>query len=234
MAEQSETTDAEGSQEFILDIGLSWMASKSQYPMWLSAADFDRFVPKGGPVDIQLRIVSTAVTEDNRTAGMQIGEDVRRLLASPLTDDVIRTVWLGATQAYFDPAQHGLTGRDWLRRIEQTWTDSVRRMDAAFTPSPPRPVTDATLRGAVLGEISSVACDLERAASKGAVPSLVPALEQVVSEACADLGYRLFLRAMKAYFVEITAQRCEALIALGQVFHYPEFLVDDNLNVRDN
>ncbi|MFE9404794.1 hypothetical protein ACFYNY_24015 [Streptomyces sp. NPDC006530] len=234
MAEQNETTGSEDSQEFILDIGLTWMASKSQYPTWISSADFDRYVPTSGPVDVQLKIVHAAATEDNRTAAMQIGEDVRRLLASPLTDEAIRTVWLGATEAYFDPAKHGLTGRDWLRLIEQRWTDSVRQRDPAFMPSRPHPVTDATLRSAVLGEISSVAGDLERAAFKGAVPSLVPALEQVVSRACADLGYRLFLRALRAYFVEITQERCDALMALGEAFGYPEFLVDDNLNVRDN
>ncbi|MFE9574494.1 hypothetical protein ACFYMW_39290 [Streptomyces sp. NPDC006692] len=234
MAEQCENSDAEDSQEFILDIGLSWMASKSRYPLWLSAEDFDRFVPKGGPVDVQLHIVDRAVTESNRTAGMQIGEDVRRLLASPLPGEVIRTVWLGVTQAYFDPAEHGLSGRDWLRRIEQTWISSIRRTNATFAPPPPRPVTDAGLRRAVLEQIRFVANDLERAASSSSVPSLVPALEQVTSDACADLGYRLFLRALKAHFVEITEERCAALIALGQHFGYPEFLVDDNLNIGDN
>ncbi|GGU48733.1 hypothetical protein [Streptomyces violascens] len=226
--------DSEGSQELILDIGLSWMASKSQYPLWLSTADYDRFVPRTGPVDTQIAIVNRAITESNRTSGMQIGEDVRRVLASPLTDEAIRTVWLGTTQAYFDPAEHRLTGRDWMHQIEQTWTRSVRRIDAAFIPSPPHPVTDAPLRRAVLKQIRSVAGDLELAASKGSVPGLVPALEQVVNEACADLGYRLFLRAMKAYFVEISEERCEVFIALGQLFSYPEFLVDDNLNVRDS
>ncbi|UXY32922.1 hypothetical protein [Streptomyces sp. HUAS TT20] len=64
------------------------------------------------------------------------------------------------------------------------------------------------------------------------VPDLVPALERVVTEACADLGYRLFLRTMKAYFVEIDQDRCDTFTALGERFGYPEFLVDDNLNVR--
>ncbi|MGW2864183.1 hypothetical protein [Streptomyces sp. NPDC001205] len=234
MTEQSENAEADDPQEFIQDIGLTWMASKSQYPMWLSSADFDRFVPKSGPVDVQLDLVNVPATKGNHRVFMQIGEDVRRLLASPLPDDVIRTVWLGGTESYFDPAEHGLTGRDWARLIEQRWTDSVRQRDPAFTPSPARPVTDAPLRRAVLEEINSVAGDLERGASKGAVPSLVPALEQVVTEACADLGYRLFLRALKAYSVEISQERCDALTALGEAFAYPEFLVDDNLNVRDN
>ncbi|WP_406072130.1 hypothetical protein OG372_36235 [Streptomyces sp. NBC_01020] len=229
---QGEASDAGKYEEFILDIGLSWMASKSEYPVWLSEEDFNRFVPKSGPVDVQLGIVDESITEFERTAGMQIGEDVRRLLDSSLPDEVIRTVWLGVTKSYFDPAKHGMTGRGWMRRIELVWTTSARRLDAAFVPPPPHPVTDAGLRSAVLDQIRPVADELEQAAAKHSVPGVVPALQQVVGEACADLGYRLFLRAMKAYSVEVSEERCEMFLALGERFGYPEFLVDDNLNVR--
>ncbi|WP_327295254.1 MULTISPECIES: hypothetical protein [unclassified Streptomyces] len=85
---------------------------------------------------------------------------------------------------------------------------------------------------AVLDQIRPVADDLEQVAAKRSVPGVVPALEQVVAEACADLGYRLFLRAMKAYSVDISEERCEMFVALGERFEYPEFLADDNLNVR--
>ncbi|MFJ5288174.1 hypothetical protein [Streptomyces sp. NPDC088348] len=88
------------------------------------------------------------------------------------------------------------------------------------------------LRTAVLDQIRPVADEPERAAAKRSVPGVVPALKQVVGEACADLGYRLFLRAMKAYSVEISEERCETFVALGERFGYPEFLADDNLNVR--
>jgi hypothetical protein len=95
-------------------------------------------------------------------------------------------------------------------------------------------VLDERARQAVLRVIHPVADDLDHAAANPGyglpVPGLVPALEQVVTEACADLGYRLFLRAMKAYFVEIDKTSHDAFIALGQRFGYPEFLVDDNLN----
>ncbi|WKK22813.1 hypothetical protein QZH56_29285 [Streptomyces olivoreticuli] len=93
--------------------------------------------------------------------------------------------------------------------------------------------TNTDLRRAVLEQIRPVVGELEQAALKAPVPSVVPALEQVASKACADLGYRLFLRAMKAYRVEISEERCEAFIALGERFGYPEFLVDDNLNVHN-
>jgi len=118
-----------------------------------------------------------------------------------------------------------------MARIEEAWTASLREADAAFVPSPPRPVTDAGLRRRVLEQIGAVGGGLERAAVDGSVPGLVSALEQVVTEACTDLGFRLFLRAMKSYFVAIDENRCEAFTALGERFGYPEFLVDDNLNV---
>ncbi|MFG2952019.1 hypothetical protein [Streptomyces adustus] len=227
---QGEVADSSGDDEFILDIGLSWLASKSAYPLWLSEGDHARFVPPN-PVEAQLGLVQEAVDKSSRTVSTQIGEDVRRLLASSLSDEVLRTVWLGVTRRYFDPAAHGLTGREWLARIEERWAASVSEGDATSIPAQPQPVTDADLRRRALEQISAVADDLERAATDGAVPGLVPALEQVVAEACADLGFRLFLRAMKEYFVAIDEHRCEAFTALGECFGYPEFLVDDNLNV---
>ncbi|MCX4571891.1 hypothetical protein OHB41_01495 [Streptomyces sp. NBC_01571] len=231
MARADAEQEGAGREEFIVDIGLSWLAMKSGYPVWLTAEDHDRFVQSTGPVDVQLRLVEDVSAEVSRTIILQIGEDARRLLASNLPDEGLRTVWLGATKRYFDPAQHGLTGREWLRRIEAAWTTGIRRSDATFLPSPPQPVTDAKLRGVVLEQIAAVADPLEQAAVGASVPGLVPALEQVVDIACADVGFRLFLRSMKAYFVAIDEDRCDALTALGERFGYPEFLVDDNLNV---
>ncbi|MGW1067594.1 hypothetical protein ACWD4F_24120 [Streptomyces aureus] len=230
MTEQGEPAGRTGDEAFILDIGLSWLASKSAYPSWLSAEDSDRFLPPN-PVAAQLGLVKGAVGTVHRTIAMQIGEDTRRLLASALPDEVLRTVWLGATKGYFDPAAHGLSGRQWMARIEDTWTASVREADAMFVPPKPQPVTDADLRRRVLDQIGTVADALERAADERSLPGLVPALKQVVTGACADLGFRLFLRAMKEYFVAIDENHCEAFTALGERFGYPEFLVDDNLNV---
>ncbi|MFF4042763.1 hypothetical protein [Streptomyces sp. NPDC001816] len=62
---------------------------------------------------------------------------------------------------------------------------------------------------------------------------LVPALERVVTESCADLGYRLFLRAMKAYHVPADRPRLVALgVALGERFGYPYWVVREGLNDR--
>ncbi|WP_267242987.1 hypothetical protein [Streptomyces sp. PR69] len=82
-----------------------------------------------------------------------------------------------------------------------------------------------------------MADDLSRTATTASygtpAAGLVPALEQVVAQACADLGYRLFLRAMKAYFVEVDKTSRDAFAALGERFGYPPFLVGDGLNYRE-
>lgn len=230
MAGHGESGGHTGDDAFILDIGLSWLASKSAYPSWLSEKDYTRVVSQS-PVDAQPGLVQGAVGTVHRAIALQIGEDARRLLTSALPDEVLRTVWLGTTKGYFDPAAHGLGGREWMARIEQTWTASVREADATFVRPAPQPVTDGDLRRRVLDQIDAVADGLDRAATDGSVHGLVPALEQVATGACADLGFRLFLRAMKEYFVAIDENRCEAFTALGERFGYPEFLVDDNLNL---
>ncbi|MFJ7967193.1 hypothetical protein [Streptomyces sp. NPDC096324] len=97
-----------------------------------------------------------------------------------------------------------------MARIEETWTASVREADAMFVPPAPRPVTDADPRRRVLDQIGTGADGLERAADERSLPGLVPALDRVVTGACADLGFRLFLRALKEHFVAIDQNHCEA------------------------
>jgi hypothetical protein len=48
---------------------------------------------------------------------------------------------------------------------------------------------------------------------------------------CADLGYRLFLRAVKAYLVPVPedTELYDTVVALAERFGYPEELVRDGL-----
>ncbi|WP_328402101.1 hypothetical protein OHS70_28880 [Streptomyces sp. NBC_00390] len=230
--------DDEGIEyECLEDIGLTWVTSKWDIPDALSPEDAERYLPKGGPVAFWLGLPASAAEEFDRSRACQLGQDVRRLSESTLPDETIRTVWLGATHGCFDPAEHGVNARTWLRRIEDAWLAAVCRIDPAFVPPPPRPVTDEALRQAVLEVIRPVANDLTRAVTTpgygSALPGLVFSLEQVVTQACADLGYRLFLSAMKAYFVEIDRNSRDAFIALGKRFGYPKFLVGNNLNYQE-
>ncbi|AYN39875.1 hypothetical protein D9753_14195 [Streptomyces dangxiongensis] len=182
---------------------------------------------------VWLGVAETSVEEFDRSKAAQLGQDVQRLLDSALTDETLRTAWLAATHGVFDPSEYGMSAGAWLRKAEETWLARVRRDNPAYTPPPPQPVVDEELRRAVLDVIRPVAEQLSLAVGNPPfgipVTGLVPALERVVTEACADLGYRLFLRAMKAYHVP--ADR-PALVALGERFGYPEWVVPEGLNDR--
>ncbi|MFI0808067.1 hypothetical protein [Streptomyces echinatus] len=218
---------------YVTDVGLTWVASR-----WSSVDMFEREPdrhprPEGGPVAEWLGFAALAVDEFDRSRAVQLDQDVQRLLRSPLTEDTILTVWLGATHGLFDPVEYGVSARTWLERVEETWLTRVRQDDPAFVPPSPQPVVDEGLVQAVLQMIRPVAEQLTHAAENPpygtSVTCLAPALERVVTEACADLGYRLFLRAMKAYLVPADGP---ALIALGERFGYPHGIVREGLNDR--
>ncbi|MBC2878798.1 MULTISPECIES: hypothetical protein [Streptomyces] len=248
MAEEAEAAAEEDEEDgasyeylediYVEDIGLTWVTSKWDIPDALSPEDAERYLPReGGPAAYWLRLPETAVEEFDRSKARQLGQDIRRLLRSPLPDEVIRTVWLGATHGCSDPVEYAPDTRTWLRRLEEVWLARVRQDDPAFTPPPPQPVVDEEMSRAVLRAIRSVADDLSRATAAstyGRPPvSLVPALEQTVVHACADLGYRLFLRSMNAYFVAIDRKSYDSFDALGRRFGYPRFLVHHGLNYRE-
>jgi hypothetical protein len=223
---------------YVTDIGLTWVASRWDVLGVLSAQDARRYRPEGGPVAEWLGLAELSVKEFDRSKAAQLGKDVQRLLRSPLPDETIRTVWLAATHGLFDPAEHGISAREWLQQAEKAWLARVHRDDPAFVPLPPQPVADEELRAAVVQVIRTVAEQLGLAAEKplyGAqVTGLVPALERVVTESCADLGYRLFLRAVKAYRVSVPAgkETYGTLVALGERFGYPRWVVPEGLNDR--
>ncbi|MDH6129245.1 hypothetical protein [Kitasatospora sp. GP82] len=164
--------------------------------------------------------------------------DLQRLQAAPLPDEVLSTLWLAATRAHFDPVGAGLGIRTWLSRIADVCVSRIRQDDPSFLPAAPTlgTGTDAGLQGSVLAEIRGVAPALTEAATTSIytapLPDVVLALERAVTEVDADLGFRLFLRAMKAYFVPISEARYQRFLDLGERFGYHELVVDDpNLNI---
>ncbi|MEU4085054.1 hypothetical protein [Streptomyces aureus] len=222
---------------YVTDIGLTWIASR-----WMVVDMFDREPdrhprPEEGPLAEWLGFAALAVDEFDRSKAAQLGQDVQRLLRSPLPDETIRTVWLAATHGTLDPDEHGMTARTWLRRIEQAWLARVRQDDPAFVPLPPQPV-DKELRRAVIQMIHTIEEPLRLASEQPpcGVPAtgLVTALERVVTEACADLGYRLLLRAVKTYSVPVPAagETYGRFVALGERFGYPYWVVREGLNDR--
>ncbi|MET8740752.1 hypothetical protein [Streptomyces sp. NPDC004728] len=162
----------------------------------------------------------------------QLGRDVRLLLESPLPDEVLHAVWLAAVRRCFDPADEGTGIRCWLRRVAEVcppFTQEREKAEAEVLDEARPTVPEEELRGTVAAEIESAAAALRRAV---AVPDIVPALLRVVREADADLGFRLFLRAAKAYSVPIGKEAYDRLLGIGELLAHPLVAVHDGLNVR--
>ncbi|MCX4682039.1 hypothetical protein OG413_43430 [Streptomyces sp. NBC_01433] len=219
------------------ETGLSWLSEQCGEMADLLPAELDCLVERG-PVSAMVLIAERSVSELDGSAALQLGRDVRRLLDSVLPEETMRTAWVGSTDHVFDPCKENVAPRAWLKRIEAAWLSAEFRRAPGFVPPAADPVTDDALRAAVLRAMGWVAADLTLADEVGqqfnSLPQtgLVPALEQVVVHVCADLGYRLFLRAMKAYYVAVDASSLDAFVALGKRFGYPDPLVEEGLNQR--
>ncbi|MFG3173137.1 hypothetical protein [Streptomyces sp. NPDC048200] len=159
--------------------------------------------------------------------------DVRTLVEAPLSDDTIRTVWRVAAGGAWDPAEHGISPRDWLRRVGETCAARPHRQIPGRRPaSRPewdvRPPTADTVRDDVLAEIR--ACR-ERAGSSPS-PDTLGALEEVAVHAHPELAFRLLLRALKVCSVRIDREQWyDRLHALGERFGYCRQLIDGGLDV---
>ncbi|RSS41035.1 hypothetical protein [Streptomyces sp. WAC08241] len=212
-------------QEFDEDFGLSGLAGKFQYP----------HVPLDD-ADAAAALVTVMAEEWDGSYGIWLLEDVRRLLESPLSDDLIVRLWLAATATHFDPTRHGMSGRDWMERIAALCIDRIRQGDRTTTSDLSEPTIDEGLTRSVLEQVRSVGPVLSEAAVTTShavpLPDIVAPLEKVIAEVDADLGFRLFLRVMKAYFVRISAVRQASLLALGERFGYNRDVIDEGcLNV---
>ncbi|WP_327111102.1 hypothetical protein OG206_00820 [Streptomyces sp. NBC_01341] len=217
------------------ETGLAWLSEQCDDLTELRHAEMDCLIDKG-PASAILLITERSVRELGHPASLQLSRDVRRLLDSGLSDDTIRTAWVGSTDHALDPAKQQVGAREWLERIESTWLAAESARDPGFTPPAAEPVTDEALRAAAHRAIAPAAAALTRAHEEGEVFNplplpgpLVPALEQVITGACADLGFRLFLRAVKRYVPSLDGPYRAALAALGERLSHPESAVDPGL-----
>ncbi|MFJ8533057.1 hypothetical protein [Streptomyces sp. NPDC093591] len=166
----------------------------------------------------------------------QAGEDARSLLLSSLSEDMIRTLWLAADGARFDPAARGTTVRSWLVGWSEAYPARPPKPPKSFVKyrstmfvGPRRPVlVEEEMRDAVLGEIAAVGADLARAVP---LPEIVPVLRRAVVEAGPDLGFRLLLRILKAHSVRVDKVRYDRFIELSEPFEYHFVVVHGGLEV---
>ncbi|WP_369223424.1 hypothetical protein AB5J52_20925 [Streptomyces sp. R39] len=180
-------------------------------------------------------IAARSVTDVPAPGHTLLGRDVRLLLESPLDDAVLRTVWAGGTDSAFDPGWDEGSMRDWLAGIEGAWLAAERLTHPGFVLPPPMPTADPGLRAAVLETMDGVAPRLaasrEARVCHPALPGLVPALTEVVESVDADLGFRLFLRVLKASALPIGPRDHQAFLAVGERFGYPDLVDEGYLHV---
>lgn len=203
------------------DFGLTGLAERLCSPDRIGA---------GPAVDLPAALAAAAGPADgfDGEEAVELGEDARRLLDGPLSEEVLHTVWLAAVGRMFDPADHGTDTRGWLRAVSDLATARLRQNKRSYVPPPVRPVRDEELCGTVVAEIRALAPALTAAAG---LPDLAPALERVAGHTDADLGLRLFLRALKAYAVQVPKERYDRFLQLGERLGYPVALVRDGLDV---
>ncbi|MER6268430.1 hypothetical protein ACFY0B_17350 [Streptomyces sp. NPDC001797] len=217
------------------EFGLSWLSMQCDgLEQTLTLAELDCLV-ESGPRPALLMIAARSVTDVPAPGHTLLGRDVRRLLESPLDDTVLRTVWAEGTDTAFDPRWDEQSMRDWLAGIEAAWLDAERLADPGFVPPPPAPAPDPGLRAVVLEVIDGAAPRLADATENRAWPpkvtGLVPALTEVVESVDADLGFRLFLRALKALALPVGPHEHQALLAVGERFGYPDLVDEGYLHV---
>ncbi|MFC7862841.1 hypothetical protein ACFU5B_03370 [Streptomyces murinus] len=175
-----------------------------------------------------LALAAESADGSDGAEAVELGEDARRLLSSPVSDEILRTVWVASVGACFDPALHGMDARAWLTELSEVAAGRLRRNKRSYVPPAVRPVRDAGLGRLVVAEIRGLGAVLDRAQG---VPGLAAGLEQIVVRADVDLGYRLFLRVLKVSRPRIEKERYDRLLALAEPLGYPLAVVHDGLDV---
>lgn len=171
-------------------------------------------------------ILGFDVFHDDFGYAEELRADLGELLGSPLSDEVLGVVWLAATGGVWDPRAHGTGVRDWLARMDAACAARPPRKMVGREPSPTwsywrLPAFD-TVRDAILAEIRASADEL---------PGLAAALEEIAARVDLDLGFRLYLRALKTAAVPVPEERCTRFGDLSAPFGYPFHVVYEGLTV---
>ncbi|WP_460066269.1 hypothetical protein [Streptomyces sp. YKOK-I1] len=226
--------DPSAGRRFAFDFGFSAVAGRFHGDLWEHAYTVDEGV-RGVAAD-QVGLVPGA-------SAFALLQDTQRLLNSPLSDDTLTTLWRVTTFRGHDVDGQGV--RQWLRRITDICVECLRRTDPGFSPIPPAPAP-SDRRDRVLSELGDIAPDLTRAVHDGPwygadtspwfalSEQAVPVLAEVVSHVDPDLGFRLLLRAVRAYSAPLGDDRVVRYRALGAEFGYgPHHIADLTDSLRD-
>ncbi|MFJ3302809.1 hypothetical protein ACIPSA_06780 [Streptomyces sp. NPDC086549] len=158
--------------------------------------------------------------------------DTHRLLDSSLPSETIEVLWLSATGRGYNIDRIGIDARDWLRLIEDVCEEHLRQVAPRYrrAASPPRTdLRDAVLR--VVREATPLLADVSISPHWEPIPgtSALAAVEEVVTDVDADLGFRLLLRLLHVASPTLTEEQYGHFQALGRRFGYGEDHVTEAL-----
>ncbi|MFB7577704.1 hypothetical protein [Streptomyces hydrogenans] len=199
-----------------VDFGLTGLAK------WLSVQSTGGLEPGD--------VVGEAIAWGEGAYASTLLSDAERLLESSLATEVVNVLWSAAVRRAYVEDDPWLDGRVWLRDIVGLVMERYEAAELSDLRSIAGPGAGPAMRDAVLAEIEIMAAPLAAATESdryGAVRGVVPALRRVVMEVDPDLGFRLFLRALKAYGVPITESRYIRYHEIGEHLGYHELVVDD-------
>lgn len=182
------------------------------------------------------RVRQAAAADDSAqtpgSAAALLLADARRLLDSSLRTETIKVLWLSATGRGYNIDHLGIDARDWLRLIEDMCEERLREIAPQYRHA--EPVDRSDLRSAVLRAVREATPLLKDAVISPRwepIPgaSALAAVEEVVTDADADLGFRLLLRLLDVVSPSLTQEQYSHYQALGRRFGYGEHHVTEKL-----
>jgi hypothetical protein len=186
------------------------------------------------------RVRQAAAADDSAqtpgSAAALLLADARRLLDSSLRTETIKVLWLSATGRGYNIDHLGIDARDWLRLIEDMCEERLREIAPQYRHAEPLDRSDlrTDLRSAVLRAVREATPLLKDAVISPhwePIPgaSALAAVEKVVTDADADLGFRLLLRLLDVVSPSLTQEQYSHYQALGRRFGYGEHHVTEKL-----
>ncbi|MFD8219449.1 hypothetical protein ACFV2U_38605 [Streptomyces sp. NPDC059697] len=186
------------------------------------------------------RVRQAAAADDSAqtpgSAAALLLADARRLLDSSLRTETIKVLWLSATGRGYNIDHLGIDARDWLRLIEGMCEERLREIAPQYRHAEPLDRSDlrTDLRSAVLRAVREATPLLKDAVISPhwePIPgaSALAAVEEVVTDADADLGFRLLLRLLDVVSPSLTQEQYSHYQALGRRFGYGEHHVTEKL-----
>ncbi|MFF7095993.1 hypothetical protein ACFY9A_26905 [Streptomyces rubradiris] len=182
------------------------------------------------------RVQRAAAADDSAqtpgSAAALLLADAHRLIVSPLHTETIKVLWLSASGRGYNIDNLGIDARDWLRLVEDVCEERLREIAPRYRPTAPPVRTD--VRDAVLRAVREAApllTDVLISPHWQPIPGgrALAAVEEVVTGADADLGFRLLLRLLGVTAVSLGHDQCNHYQALGRRLGYGEDHVTEAL-----